>query len=421
MRLTRPVAGLSLLVTALVAIAGAAAGTRGEARPSATKATTITFWNAYSPPEASQIEKVVIPAFERTHPNIKVQNVTIPYDSLRQKLLAATAGGELPDVLRSDIIWVPEFAQLGVYVRLDRQLRDFRKLAKLMFPGPLSTNRWKGGYYGLPLDTNTRVLMYNRAALAKAGLRSPPKTFADMRRMGRKLKAKGVAVFGEGGTGGWNVLPWIWSNGGNLTNAKITKATGYLNSAKSVAAIKLLVDLHRQGAARFVNLDGGLGTSDGLAKGRYGTILDGPWMFPIFAGQYPDFRLRTGRVPRGAGGSVSVVGGEDIVMTTTSKNKAQAATFIRFMLAPLAQTEMAKVGQMPVRKDLKARLTKIHSYYGIFLDQLRNARARTPHPQWPRIDKILETQVAKAIRGQQTPKQALTDAARQIDKLLAQR
>ena len=37
-------------------------------------------------------------------------------------------------------------------------------------------------------------------------------------------------------------------------------------------------------------------------------------------------------IPAGPGGSVSVVGGEDIVMTKSSKNKAAAAEFTRFML-----------------------------------------------------------------------------------------
>ena len=74
------------------------------------------------------------------------------------------------------------------------------------------------------------------------------------------------------------------------------------------------------------------GTYDGLAQDKYATILDGPWMFAIFAGAYPNFKLAGSPVPAGPGGSVSVVGGEDIVMTKSSKNKAAAAEFIRFML-----------------------------------------------------------------------------------------
>jgi multiple sugar transport system substrate-binding protein len=414
---------IALSLAALVGASGAAGMI--DAKPGATAhaaKTTITYWHAYSSdsPEVKTINTVLVPRFERDHPNINVQAVAIPYESLHQKLLTATAGGNLPDVVRSDIIWVPELANLGVLVPLDKQLKDFKALAKVTFPGALATNKWKGHYYGLPLDTNTRVLMYNGKALASAGMSKPPRTFAQLRTLSARLKGKGTYAFADGGTSGWSILPWIWSGGGSLTNKSLTKATGYLNSKKSIAAVQMLVNLHRAGTARFLNVDGGAQTSDGLPKAQYATILDGPWMFPIFESQYPDFNLKTGRVPAGPGGSVSVVGGEDIVMTQSSSHKSEAATFVRFMLSKFAQTEMARVGQMSIRKDLKARLTQIHRYYGIFIDQLATARPRTPHPQWPKIDSTLETYVAKAVRGDLAVRQALTQAAREIDGLLRQ-
>jgi multiple sugar transport system substrate-binding protein len=405
----------SLLVTGSAVAATSLAGA-GQAT------TTITFWHAYSSdsPEVKTLTTVLIPRFEKSHPSIKVQQVAVPYDSLHQKLLTATAGGTLPDVVRSDIIWVPELANLGVLAALDKQMKDFTSLAAATFPGALATNAWKGHYYGLPLDTNTRVLMYNSDALAQAGLTSPPKTWGQLQVLANRLKGKSAIAFADGGTSGWSILPWIWSGGGSLTNKQLTKATGYLNSPKSIAAVQFFVNMHRQGEARFGNVDGGAQTSDGLAQAKYATILDGPWMFPIFAGQYPSFNLKTGLVPAGPGGkSISVVGGEDVVMTQSSKHKAQAAEFIRFLLSKQAQTDMARVGQMSIRKDLKSALTKIHPYYGIFIDQLATARPRTPHPQWPKMDAIIDSSVAKAIKGDTSVKDALTEAAKQIDALLA--
>jgi multiple sugar transport system substrate-binding protein len=406
--------------TAVVALAAATAS--GGTATSAANTVTITYWHAYSSdsPEVKTLQNVVIPRFERTHPGIKVKHVAIPYNDLHQKLLTATAGGTLPDVVRSDIIWVPELAKLGVLVPLDQQLKDFKALAAIAFPGALATNAWKSHYYGLPLDTNTRVLMWNTEALQQGGMAAPPKTWGQLQTLANRLKGKDVVAFADGGTSGWSVLPWIWSGGGSLTNKQLTKATGYLNSPKSVAAVQYLVNLHKSGAAKFGNVDGGAQTSDGLATAKYATILDGPWMFPIFAGQYPEFRLRTSLVPAGPGGkSISVVGGEDIVMTKSSKRKGEAAEFIRFMLSKWTQTQMAKVGQMSIRKDLKSQLTKIHAYYGIFIDQLATARPRTPHPQWPKMDSLIDSYVAKAIKGDMTVRDALTEAAEQIDDLLA--
>lgn len=404
-----------LALSLLVAVTAATAGARVTR---AHKTTTITFWDAYSSdgPEVKRLEKVVIPYFQQTHPGIVVKDVTIPYDSLHQKLITAVAGGQLPDLVRTDIIWVPELANLGVLEPVDKSMPDFKKYASAVYPGPLATNYWRGHYYGLPLDTNTRTFNYSPTVLKAAGLSSPPTTFAQLKTDAAIAKAHGVYLYAESGTSGWNLLPWIWSAGGSLTNSTYTKATGYLNSAKSVAGIQMLVDLYKAGEMPniIVNSNGGLGTYDGITQGKYAATLDGPWMFAIL-GQN---KIAGTQVPAGPGGSVSVVGGEDINLMRTSKNKAAAEQFMRFMVSPWAQNQMARAGQMPVNKSLTAKLVKIHPYYSIYLKQIATARPRTPSPKWPQIDQVLTTELAKAFNGSETVQQALDSAASQIDALL---
>ncbi len=111
------------VVALAVFVTAATAGARIDASH---KTTTITFWDAYSTggAEVQHLEKVVIPNFEKTHPGIVVKDVTIPYDSLHQKLIAGVAGGTLPDLVRSDIIWVPELANLGVLAPLDQDAAE---------------------------------------------------------------------------------------------------------------------------------------------------------------------------------------------------------------------------------------------------------------------------------------------------------
>ena len=104
---------LSWLAIGGVALALTACGGGGQ-QPStdANGNTVIKYWHAYSDdsPELKTLESEVIPAFEKSHPGIKVESVPYPYDDLHQKLLTATAGGTLPCLVRSDIIWVPELA-----------------------------------------------------------------------------------------------------------------------------------------------------------------------------------------------------------------------------------------------------------------------------------------------------------------------
>ena len=414
--------GRLILVLALIVAVAAMAATAGARSHVARKTTTITFWDAYSSdgPEVKRLEKVLIPQFEKEHPGIAVKDVTIPYDSLHQKLVTAVAGGQLPDLVRSDIIWVPELANLGVLQPLDTTLPDFKSIKAKVFGGPLATNYWKGHYYGLPLDTNTRIMVSNAAALQAAGLSSPPSTFAQLQSESQTAKAHGVYLYAESGTSCWNVCPWIWSNGGNITNATYTKASGYLNGPKSVQAIQMLVNLYKAGEMPNIIVDsnGGLGTYDGLSQRKYATMLDGPWSFAIFASAFKNTTLTGTTVPAGPGGSVSVVGGEDIVMTKSSKNKTAAAEFMRFMLHSFAQTQMARAGQMPVLKSLTKSLVKIHPYYATYLKQIATAKPRTPTPKWPQIDQVIQTEVAKAFTGSETVQQALDSAASQIDGLL---
>jgi multiple sugar transport system substrate-binding protein len=406
-----------------VALALSACGGGGqEPTTDADGNVVVKYWHAYSAdsPELKTLEETVIPAFEESHDGVKVESVPYPYDELHKKLLTATAGGTLPCVVRSDIIWVPELAELGSLAALSDEMDDFEEIADQTYDGPLATNEHDGKHYGLPLDTNTRVLMYNRATLEKAGLDEPPATFDDMLRLAEGLKGTGSFAFADNDTAGWNLLPWIWSAGGDLADEEMTEATGHLNSPESVSAVQLLVDMYEMGAIPdlMTGAKGATETAVGLPQGDYATMLDGPWMFPIFESQNPDFELETAPMPAGDGGSISVVGGEDVVMTQTCPSKEESLDFIRYLLGPEAQKAMAETGQMPVLESLGSELTDIKPYYGTFAEQLETARPRLPHPEYPKIEEILRTEVQKAFTGEQTVQEALDSAAEQIDAIL---
>jgi len=119
----------------------------------------ITFWHTYSTNsgEYKLLTEKIIPEFERLHPNIRVVETQVNYDDMRQRLIVSTATGELADVIRMDIIWVPQFGDIEVLLPLNKAFpEEFNALKDEFLPGPLSTCFWKGNYYGLPLDTNTR-------------------------------------------------------------------------------------------------------------------------------------------------------------------------------------------------------------------------------------------------------------------------
>ena len=397
-----------------------------EVTPTAAPAgpVTITFWHGYNADvETPFLENTIIPAFEAAHPNIKVEDVNIPYDQFHQKLITAIAGGTAPDLARLDIIWVPEFADMGALANLSDTMSDFDTYKNAVFPGPLSTTYMNGSYYGLPLDTNTRVLVYSKDLFQKAGIDNPPTTIDEFTADCAKIKALGpdVYCYADGGTYGWAVDPWIWSFGGDMTSPDLSKATGYLNGPDTVAAYQFLKDSYDKGYINPGILGGGVDTNGGIAQGTIGMILDGPWFPPAFESQFPDAKYGMALMPAGKGGSVSVVGGEDIVMFQQSQQKEAAAEFMRFMLSMDTQMQMGSIGQMPVLSATSdpANLAKLPDYFGIFLQQLQTAKARTPVANWTKMEQILTDAGTGIINGTTTAQDGLDAAAAKIDPLLS--
>jgi multiple sugar transport system substrate-binding protein len=385
---------------------------------------TIEFWHAYSEesPENGMLVDTLIPMFEETHPNIEVESIPVPYDDFRQTMLTALAGGEGPDLARLDIIWSPEFAELGVLEPLDEVMSEFQDYADRVFPGPLSTNLYDGHYYGLPLDTNTRIFWWNPNMYEAAGIEGPPATIDDLAAQCDAIMALGedTAVFSDGGTYGWAVLPWIWSFGGSITDPEITTASGYVNGEATVAAYEFLAEKIDSGCFSPSFLGGGLSTPDGFFTDVFASMLEGPWWFPLAEAQYPDFPIRTALMPAGDGGSISVVGGENIALFKGAETEA-ALEFLRFTQSDEYQLKMSEVGQLTVVAELiETDYFQNHPYYGTFLEQLETAKARTPHPKWTEMEGILTDAGQLILRGEMPAQDALDLAAEEIDALLAE-
>ncbi len=393
-----------------------------EQKPAATgEVVTVKYWHSMSQPETDQLAQVIA-AFEKANPNIKIASTRYPPDdqSFKPALLTAVAGDELPDAARIDIVWVPQFADLGVLQQLDGWLPDFDTIAKAVFPGPLSTNLFKGHYYGLPLNTNTQVLLWNKSLFEAAGIKAPPKTLADFADVACKLsdKAKEQYGYAMGGTYFWAPAPVFYAMGGQIVDDKVSTATGYVNGPQSVAAFKMLKDLYDKGCLSPNLLGGGMGTEAGHGSGKYAMIIDGPWMKDIFKQSYPDFQVNFAPIPAGPDGKTSsVVGGEDVVIFEGSKVKDAAAKWVSFLMGPEAQKMMAAVGVMPTLASLTGDAS-LPAHFAVFMEQLKTAQARVPHPKWQEMDDAIKNAYQRMLRGDQTVQQALDQAAKEIDALL---
>jgi len=390
----------------------------------------IVFWHSYSTDsgEYKLLTEVIIPNFEKLHPDVKIVEMQIPYDEMRQRLIAATAAGQLPDVMRMDIIWVPQFAETQVLVAIDEEFpEDFKALKDKFFEGPLSTCYWKGHYYGLPLDTNTRVLLWNRKLFEEEGLKHPPRTMDEfieyIKKLTKDRDGDGIIDqwgYADYGLGPWNTIPWIYSMGGAILDPTNSKAEGYVNSPESVKALETFVNLYREGCIADTVIGGGnIGTFEGYAEGVYAMIIAGPWSWSIIKAQYPDAEINYSLFPAGKEGSRSVVGGEDIVIFNTTKHLQEAWEFAKYMVSEEVQREFTKIGQISALKAIvDDPVVMNHPYLKVFLEQLKTAVARPPHPGWNQINDIMQQAWEEAVMGSMSPKEALDWAAEEIGKVL---
>jgi multiple sugar transport system substrate-binding protein len=384
---------------------------------------TIQFWHNYDA-GAGQIDVLnqLIAEFESQNPTIKVNPVYLEWSALRSNVVAGATTGMLPDVLRGDIAFVPQFQSLNVLTEMSA-LPDYETAASTVLEAPNSSAKMGDKFYGIAANTNTKILFYNKKLFEEAAL-SVPKTQDEMWNAAKVLSKGKVTGFVEAGTGAWNVAQYIWSNGGDLLAPDYSTATGYINSDIAVSTIQKLADLYKAKALTGPSLDpGALGDTDGWTAGVYAMEIDGPWRWTMAK----DANIDIGAVqmPAGDAGSVGVLGGEDFMMFKTSDEAHQEAAwkFIKFMIGKEAQVAMAKVGQIPVNKDALSDSETIEAMplIPIFSEALKTARPRPVTPKWSDIDNIISTKIAEAITGQKPVKTALDEAAAEIDKLLAQK
>ena len=158
-------------------------------------------------------------SFQAANPNLKVDIVADP-DAVA-KIKTLVAGGQPPDVGAITPVWMAGMAEKGFYQPLNSFIsRDGALKLDDYVPATVEAGRWKGKLFFLPLFNNFHRLAYNAPCSAASAWRcrrhGPWET---LREATTKLTTRSVDqtdVFGFTFTTDLNnVLPWIWSNGGD--------------------------------------------------------------------------------------------------------------------------------------------------------------------------------------------------------------
>lgn len=374
---------------------------------------TLTFWHTYGDSEEAQFLNVVMPMWEAAHPNIKIDAVRQDGGQFHQMIVTSFGTGMSPDVARVDIANIASYAAQGGLVALS-DYNDFDKVSGNYLDAPLSTNLYQGKYYGLPLDTNCKAAVVNTNVLKDLGLSDVPAT---MEEFIDAAKTRGTYSLNVSGVGDWDMYPYFWLFGGVLTDDGFTKASGYLDSDASIAAMNKIVELHNDKVLTIRDVDGSVDAWDGI-NSEYAMFFEGPWYF----GSYDDCAAKgivASTIPTYEGKSASVVGGEDIAVFATSKNQEAAYEFAKFMTTEEVQLAMLDAGQLPVLKSLVDNdAVQGNPVWSVYMQQMESANARIPSPNNSAIQEIWSEMVTSIFVDGADAAQAMHDAAAKIDAQL---
>ena len=367
--------------------------------------TTITFWHTYGDAETPVLTDVIIPMFEAANPDIKVEAIRQSGD-FNQMLVAALGTGVVPDVARVDITKTSAYAKLGGIIAMD-EIEGFAALKDAVLDGPLSTNLWNGHYYGLPLNTNCKAAVVNLEQMKALGFDGAPATMEEFI-AACKEKAPGEFKLNVSGLGDWDLYTYFWLFGGTLTDEGFTKASGYLDSAASVAAIETLKQLHADGVFTIRDVDGTPDAWDGI-NSQYAMFFEGPW-YPFSDAVVPAL------IPTYNGQSASVVGGENIVIFSGSTKQDAAFRFVQFMLSEEVQLKLLEVGVIPTLKScIGSDAVQSNPKWSVYMKQLESAHSRIPTPQASTVEQLWTDAMTMIFVEGADVQTTLSDLAVQID------
>ena len=134
-----------------------------------------------------------VAAFEAANPGTKVNLIKLPSDGYQDRVALDLSSGSAPDLIMVDSFLVAEYAGTGYLLPLDDMVKGWDQF-QYYSKGLLDVASFDGKLYALPTDTDVRMLWYNRAAFAKAGLPDPwtPKSWDDVLAAAQKLKDAGI-------------------------------------------------------------------------------------------------------------------------------------------------------------------------------------------------------------------------------------
>ncbi len=381
---------------------------------------TLRFW-AFG--REGEVVQELVRGFEREHPGVRVRVQQIPWTAAHEKLLTAIVGRATPDVAQLGNTWIPEMVTLGALAPVTGGLPD-----SSYFPGILATNRVNDTVYGVPWYVDTRVLFYRKDILAQAGYHSVPETWAGwldaMRAIKRVVGPSKYAIFLP--LNEWPPMAILGlQQGSPLIDAN---GFGVFRQPEFARAFDFLLTLFREGLAPPVTSTEIANLHQEFGRGTFSMYITGPWNLGEFRRRLPiELQDAWGTAPlpgpNGATSGVSLAGGSSLVVFRASKQARLALELVRYLSRPEQQARFYRLtGDLPARREAWAdSALAADREADAFRVQLGRAVPTPMVPEWEQVTTKLMDRTEAAVRGSQSPADALAALDADVDRLLERR
>ncbi|WEO94683.1 extracellular solute-binding protein [Streptomyces sp. FXJ1.172] len=352
----------SAIVIAGMMVSVAACGGNGkdsskDAGPGSWKGQTLTVWtmDGSAPP---QWTKDVQAAFEK-QTGAKVKFEIQKWDGIQQKITTALSENNPPDVLEVGNTQTPAYAATGGLA----DLADVKTaIGADWTPSVSQSSVYDGKQYAAPWYFANRVVIYNKAIWAKAGITSTPKTrdefFKDLDTIGKKTDAEPLYLPGQN----WYFLDGlIIGQGGDLVKKQGGKYVSNLADPKVSAAMETYKKYASYSKAPKDKDEATPQQATIFAKGKTGAFIGMGWeaATAIQANKAIEKQIGYFTIPGETAAKPEGVflGGSNLAVAQNSKKQSLAKEFLKIALNDQYEGELAKLnGIIPNKTSLQSNL-----------------------------------------------------------------
>jgi multiple sugar transport system substrate-binding protein len=397
-KFARRISGAALAATAALALAACSSGSSGggSGSGSTTLKLVVADYGTGASNASAKYWDGIISAFEKAHPDIKVNVTSIAWTNFDQQVQTMIQNKQYPDITEGD--YFSNYAKDGLLYSASDVLSSPGNL----LPAFKAQGTYNGTQYGMPFTTSSRTLFYNKKLFTAAGISSAPQTWADVQADAAKIKAKGDIGFGlplGAEEAQAESLLWMLGDGGGYqTDGKYT-----INSAPNVAAFTFLKGLVSAGDTE--PNPGTVNRTDlwkEFAQGKVGMINGSPALIPI---------IQTAGVLQSSDWTSVPIAGKTAPLTTTlgvcdnvaafkpNSHQAQIKEFLDFAYQDKYQMAFDKEYDLLPATTSAAKALSTDAVFGPFLTALPQSVQYPSDTSWANVKTKIQQTIGTAVTG----------------------